>query len=127
VEHGPVRPMTWSALGRRAQAWRAVHAIWSVGQLVSLAHIYVSAVTRRRSPMVWAGVVFLSVEGGALVVGRGDCPVGPLQAEWGDPVPFFELVLPPRAAKAAIPVLALVSIVGMASLMLRRPGLVLRT
>jgi hypothetical protein len=41
-------------------------------------------------------------------------------------VPFFELVLPPRAAKAAIPVLAVVSVAGIAALVLVRPGLVVR-
>jgi len=81
---------------------------------------------RRRSRRVWAGVALLGVEGAALVVGHGDCPVGPRQTEWGDPVPFFELVLPPRAAKAAVPVLAAVSVSGIAALALRRPGLVTR-
>jgi hypothetical protein len=71
-------------------------------------------------------VAFLSVEGAALIVGRGDCPAGKMQAEWGDPVPFFELVLPPRAAKAAVPVLAVVSVAGILALILRRPGLVTR-
>jgi hypothetical protein len=98
-----------------------------VAQLASLGYIWTSAVTGRRSPRLWAGVAFLLVEGGALVVGRGDCPVGPLQAEWGDSTPFFELVLPPRAAKAAIPVLAIVSVAGIAALVLRRPGVVIRT
>jgi hypothetical protein len=37
----------------------------------------------------------------------------PLQDRLGDPVPMFELVLPPRAAKAAIPVLAAVASVGL--------------
>jgi hypothetical protein len=68
----------------------------------------------------------LCVEGAALIVGHGDCPVGPMQAEWGDPVPFFELALPPRAAKAAVPVLAVVSVAGIVALALRRPGLVAR-
>ncbi len=49
-----------------------------------------------------------------------------MPAEWGDPVPFFELVLPPRAAKAAIPVLAGVSVAGVVALVLRRPGVVAR-
>jgi hypothetical protein len=98
-----------------------------VAQLASLGCIWTSAATGRRSPRLWAGVALLLVEGGALVIGRGDCPVGPLQAEWGDPTPFFELVLPPRAAKAAIPVLAIVSVAGIAALVLRRPGVVLRT
>lgn len=118
--------MSWAALGRRARAWRVVHASWSVAQLGCLGYIWASALTGRRSRRLWASVAFLSAEGMALVVGRGDCPVGPLQAEWGDPVPFFELVLPPRAAKAAVPVLAVASVAGIAALALRRPGLVAR-
>jgi hypothetical protein len=114
----------WAALGGRARAWRVVHATWSVAQLASLGYIWGSAMTGRRSPRLWASVAFLFIEGGALVVGRGNCPVGPLQAEWGDPTPFFELVLPPRAAKAAVPVLAAVSLAGIAALVLRPPGLV---
>lgn len=119
-------PVRWASLGGRARAWRLVHASWSVAQLGCLAYIWACVVTGRRSRRLWASVAFLMVEGGALVVGRGDCPVGPLQAEWGDPTPFFELVLPPRAAKAAIPVLAACSIVGIAGLVLRPPHLVRR-
>ena len=116
-------PVSWATLGARARAWRVLHTSWSVAQLWCLGDIWVSALTRRRSRRLWAGVAFLSVEGAALIVGHGDCPVGPMQAEWGDPVPFFELVLPPRAAKAAVPVLAVVSVVGIVALALRRPGL----
>ena len=87
----PGQARGWATLGRRARAWRVVHASWSVAQLGCLGYIWGSAVTGRRSPRLWTSVAFLFVEGGALVVGRGDCPVGPLQAEWGDPVPFFEL------------------------------------
>ena len=118
--------VSWATLGGRARAWRVVHASWSVAQLWCLGDIWYSALTRRRSRRLWAGVAFLCVEGAALVVGHGDCPVGPIQAEWGDPVPFFELVLPPRAAKAAVPVLAVVSGAGILALALRRPGLVVR-
>ncbi len=52
-------------------------------------------------------------------MGRGNCPMGRTQAAWGDPVPLFELVLPPRAAKAAVPILATASLVGLAVLGLR--------
>ena len=119
-------PVTWTTLGGRAKAWRVVHAAWSVAQLGCLGYIWASAATGRRSRGLWASVAFLLVEGAALVVGRGDCPVGRLQAEWGDPVPFFELVLPPRAAKAAVPVLAVVSVAGILALVLRPPGLAMR-
>ena len=122
-----VTPSTsWATLGVRARTWRLVHASWSVAQLTGLGYIWVCALTGRRNRPLWASVAFLMAEGAALVGGRGDCPVGPLQAEWGDPVPFFELVLPPRAAKAAVPILAVVSVVVIATLVLRRPGLVAR-
>ena len=118
------RAVSWATLSGRARAWRVLHASWSVAQLWCLGDIWASVLMRRRSRRLWAGVAFLSVEGAALIVGHGDCPVGPMQAEWGDPVPFFELVLPPRAAKAAVPVLAVVSVAGILALALRRPGLV---
>jgi hypothetical protein len=102
-----------------------IHASWSVAQLACLALIWRRVATGRRDRALWASVSFLLVEGGALIVGRGSCPMGPLQEEWGDPVPFFELVLPPRAAKAAIPVLAGVSVAGIAGVVVRAPGLVI--
>ena len=55
----------------------------------------------------------------ALVIGRGNYPLGPLQSRGGDPVPLFELVLPPRAAKAAIPLLAAVAVAGLALVAVR--------
>jgi hypothetical protein len=116
--------MTWQTLPPRAKAWRIVHASWSVAQLACLAYIWACVLTGRRTHKAWASVAFLVAEGAALVVGHGNCPVGRLQAEWGDPVPFFELILPPRAAKAAIPILAGLSVVAIGGLVLRRPGLV---
>ena len=66
-------------------------------------------------------MALLSAEGVALVIGRGNCPFGPFQARLGDPVPMFELVLPPRAAKAAVPVLTILSLAGFAAMLLRPP------
>ena len=66
-------------------------------------------------------MAFLSIEGAGLVVGGGDCPMGPLQKRLGDEVPFFELVLSPRAAKAAVPILAAASVAGFVAVALRRP------
>jgi len=57
----------------------------------------------------------------ALVIGRGNCPFGPFQRSLGDPVPMFELILPPKAAKAAVPILTVVSLAGLSAVLLRRP------
>lgn len=111
----------WATLSRPAKAYRVFHAAWSVAGLASLGYIWACAATRRRDRRLWASIAFLSIEGGGLIVGGGDCPMGPLQAKLGDQVPFFELVLPPRAAKAAVPILAAASVAGFIAVALRRP------
>lgn len=117
-----IQTMSWANLGRRAKAFRIVHTAWSVVSLTCLGYIWACAVTGRRDRRLWASVAFLSIEGAGLVVGRGNCPMGPLQAQWGDPKPFFELVLPPRAAKAAVPVLAGITVAGIALVVVRWPS-----
>jgi hypothetical protein len=116
------RHVTWSSLGREARAFRLAHAAWSVAGLTSLGYIWACAATRRRNRRLWAGVAFLLGEGVALIAGRGNCPFGPMQARMGDPVPLFELVLPPRAAKAAIPILTLATLAGLVALIARGPA-----
>lgn len=113
--------MTWSELNSGAKAFRVAHAAFAVVSMSSLGYIWLSAVTRRRDPLLAVSVAVLSFEAVALVIGRGDCPFGPLQTRLGDPVPLFQLVLPPRAAKAAIPVLAGISVVGLLGVALRGP------
>ena len=112
----------WATLSGPARAYRVFHAVWSVAGLASLGYIWTCAATRRRDRLLGASIAFLSIEGGGLIVGGGDCPMGPLQARLGDPVPFFQLVLPPRAAKAGVPILAGASIAGLLAVALRPPG-----
>ena len=114
-------PVGWATLSRPAKAYRVFHAAWSAAGLASLGYIWACAATRRRDRRLWASIAFLSIEGGGLIVGGGDCPMGPFQAKLGDQVPFFELVLPPRAAKAAVPILAAASVAGFIAVALRRP------
>ncbi len=114
--------MTWSELPPAARAFRLAHLFWGVTALAGLGHVWASAILRRRGRMLTASVALLLLEGAALVVGRGDCPFGTLQARLGDPVPMFELALPPRAAKAAVPMLALLTLEGLVMLVLRRPS-----
>jgi hypothetical protein len=113
--------MTWSELGPPAKAFRVIHAAWAVVSMASLGYVWLAALGRRRDRSLAASAMFLSLEGVALIAGRGDCPFGPFQRRLGDPVPLFELVLPPRAAKAAIPVLAVVSLAGLAAAAIRGP------
>jgi hypothetical protein len=111
----------WSDLGQRARAFRLAHAAFSVVQLAALSYVWFCAATRRRDRVLSVSAAALLVEGAALAIGRGDCPFGPLQARLGDPVPLFEVVLPKRAAKAAIPALFTIAVTGLAGVLLRPP------
>lgn len=113
--------ISWATLSRPAKAYRIFHATWSVAGLASLGYIWVCAAKRRRNSLLGASMAFLSIEGVGLIIGGGDCPMGPFQEQLGDPVPFFELLLPPRAAKAAVPILAGASLAGFLAVALRGP------
>jgi hypothetical protein len=108
-------------LSRGALALRAAHTALAVVELIGLGYLWACALRRRRGRLLTASVGLLVAEGAALVVGRGDCPLGPLQERCGDPTPLFQLVLPPRPAKAAVPVLAAVAVGGVVALAIRRP------
>ena len=113
--------MSWATLPPKARAFRVFHAAWSVAQMACLGRIWLSAIRPRRDRWLAASVAFLMVEGAGLIVGRGDCPMGAQQREWGDPKPFFELILPQGAAKAAVPVLAGVTVAGLVAVLFRPP------
>jgi hypothetical protein len=59
-----------------------------------------------------AALAALCVEAALVLLSGGNCPLGPVLRTLGDETPFFELFLPPRAAKLAVPVLAAVSVLG---------------
>ena len=111
--------MRFLELSGEAKALRVGHIAIAVVGLSSLTYIWVCALTGRRDRMLGVAMAALSLQGVALLIGRGNCPLGPLQQRLGDPKPLFELVLPPHAAKAAIPVLAGATVGAIAILALR--------
>jgi hypothetical protein len=99
-------------LSRGALAFRSGHAAIAVVELTCLAYVWTCALTGRRDRFLHGAVGILAAEGVGLVIGGGNCPLGPLQQRLGDPVPLFELVLPPAWARRAVPILAGISGVG---------------
>ena len=95
-------------------ALRAGHTAIAVVELSYLGYVWACALTGRRDVLLRGAIGVLVAEGVGLVVGRGNCPLGPLQQRLGDPVPLFELVLPPAWARRAVPILAGISGVGIA-------------
>jgi hypothetical protein len=102
-----------------ALAFRAGHAAITVAFLAAIAEVWAAALTGRRGPLLRFSVAALVAEGVVVTANGGDCPLGGLQDRVGDPVPLFELVLPPRTAKRAVPVLGTIAATGIA--LLARP------
>ena len=107
-------------LSRAALVFRVFHAGISVAFLLAIAHVWWCALTGRRGPLLSVAVVALAGEGVLVAANHGDCPLGGLQERLGDPIPLFELVLPPRAARRAVPTLGTITAVGVALLAPRR-------
>ena len=102
-----------------ALALRVGHTAIAV-ELSCLGYVWTCALTGRRDRLLHGAIGVLAAEGAGLVIGRGDCPLGPLQQRMGDPVPLFELVLPPAWARRAGAMVAGISGLGIALAL--RPG-----
>jgi hypothetical protein len=119
---------TRSAKGRTGRlppaviAWRAGHALIAAGFLTSITYVWWCALSGRRGPALRVAIASLAAEGGVVAANHGDCPLGGLGERIGDPVPLFELVLPPRAARLAVPALGGVTALGLAILAWRSAG-----
>jgi len=103
-------------LSRAALAFRAAHATIAVEMMFAIAYVWWCALIGRRGALLRIAVATLLVEGALVTANRGDCPLGGLQQRLGDPVPLFELVLSPRAAKRAVPTLGAITAAGLALL-----------
>ena len=117
--------MANTGLSSPARAFRAVHSAIAVGFLLAIAYVWWCALTRHRDRWLRIAVGALVAEGVLVTANRGDCPLGPVQERLGDPVPLFELVLTPTAARRAVPTLGGITAAGLL-LLARRPPAPLR-
>jgi hypothetical protein len=111
--------MAQAKLSAAARAFRALHGLISVAFLLAIVYVWWCAVTGRRDRWLGVAVAALVTEGALVTANSGDCPLGPMQDRLGDPVPLFELVLSPPAARRAVPVLGAVAGAG---ILLLLPG-----
>lgn len=97
---------------RAVLASRVGHGLISLLFLCCIAAVYLGAWRGKADAVTIAALAALCVEGVLVALSGGNCPLGPVLRKLGDETPFFELFLPPRAAKLAVPVLAAVSVLG---------------
>jgi hypothetical protein len=104
-----------------ARAFRLAHTAITLAFLAAIAHIWRCALTGRRDRALRLAIAALTTEGVLVTANHGDCPLGPLSTALGDDTPLFELVLSPRAAKRAVPVLGAIAAAGILLIAARAP------
>jgi hypothetical protein len=114
--------MAEAKLSAAARGFRAVHGLIAVAFLLAIGYVWWCALTRRRDRWLHVAVTALVVEGAFVTANRGDCPLGGLQDRLGDPMPLFQLVLSPTAARRAVPVLGAITAAGILLLSRRAPS-----
>jgi hypothetical protein len=78
---------------------RSVHTLIALVMFASVGVVYYSAVSQIYGLWLYLSLVALLIEGVAITLNRGDCPLSYLQRKYGDDKAFFELFLPKNAAK----------------------------
>lgn len=94
--------------------WRVTHGLITAGFLAAIAAIWTAAITGRKGRWLSAAIAAVACEGVVVALNHGDCPLGPIGERVGDPIPFFELMLSPRAARRAVPALGAFTATGAA-------------
>ena len=101
-------------------SYRTVHGLIAVAFLACIGYVWWCALSGQRGGVLLRlAITALIIEGVLVITNRGNCPLGPLGERIGDPVPLFELVLPPRQARDAVPALGAITVSGLAILAAR--------
>jgi hypothetical protein len=99
-------------LDARIVAGRVVHGAVAIAFLVSIGIVWWAALSAEATAATAVAIGLLAGEGLLVLRAGGRCPLECVWRALGDETPFFELVLGPRLAPHAIPVLAAVTIIG---------------
>lgn len=108
-----------AALSPAVFGWRAAHGLIACGFLASIGYVWWCALTGRRGRLLRLAIAALVSEGALVVANGGNCPLRSAGDRIGDPVPLFELVVSPRAARYAVPALGVLTAAGLGVLAAR--------
>lgn len=104
--------MTARQPSRVVLASRVAHGLISAFFLTCVALLWLGAIRGRADVLTVAALAALAAEGALVLAAAGNCPLGPVWRRLGDETPFFELLLPPRLAKAVFPLSTAVCLAG---------------
>lgn len=91
---------------------RILHGIITAFFLTCIIYIYYAGITNQKTTLAYIAVAFIFIEGLVVSLNKGVCPMGPLHKMFGDQKTFFELFLPKKVAKKAVPFLGIIAAIG---------------
>jgi len=98
---------------------RSIHALLAMFFILCLAYIYYCGIGGKVSSLAWAAVGVMIVEGLAIWLNGGLCPLTSLQHKLGDDKGFFDLFLPPKLLPHVVPFFVATTTVGVILLLIR--------
>ena len=104
---------------RTVRILRMFHGLIVMYLVASIIYIYYCAVTVQISIPLVIAIASLLIEGALVIINDGHCPLAFIQRRFGDNIPFFDLILPPKYAKKAVPFFALLTLAGVILLFIR--------
>ncbi len=91
---------------------RLLHGALTAFFLTCIGYVYYAALRQRGGRLLFGAIGALTIEGAVFLSNGGDCPLGAVHRRYGDDRDFFELLMPRRFSKRAVPVLGVVTITG---------------
>ena len=99
---------------------RILHGAFALYFISCIVVIYITVFTLQLNILFYISILSLVIEGILVfVLNGGDCPLIHIQKKFDDPVPFFNLFLPDKLAKKAVPFFSWITFLGIALLVMR--------
>lgn len=108
-------------MSKKILGLRIVHGLFALYFLGCLAYLWYVAITKQVDDGLFViSVLSLAVEGFVVfALNKGNCPLVHIQRRINDNIPFFELFMPRKLAKTAIPVAAGLTLIAVVIILLR--------
>lgn len=107
-------------VNRKIVILRTIHGLFALYFILCIFCIYYAIFTLSLDIYLGIAISSLVVEGiMVFLLNRGDCPLIHIQRKIGDEIPFFELFLPKKTAKKAVPFFLYITFFGLLILAVR--------
>lgn len=99
---------------------RFIHGLFTLYFIACMLYVYYCFFVNIENKLLYIAIISLLVEGLIIFLNKSECPLGIMHRKFGDALAFFELFLPKKIAKNAIPYFSVITILGFVLLFARK-------